>query len=265
MLLPLAGRRIAYDLLGPDDAPVVCISHSIGSDGGSWAEQVPPLLAAGFSVLRIDMRGHGGSDALPGDYTIRELANDVIDVLDALAIERCHFMGLSIGGMIGQALAIDHRERFLSAMWCDTRPSSPTAAAKDWQERLATIRKANSCAPIADGCMERWFTESFKTQRPGRWKQIHQTVAGTSPGGYIGCAAAVLDFDFVRELPSVRVPLLVVYGNEDPPASTAANRQIAGIVPGAHYEEVAHASHFPNVEQPELFNRIMIDWLATRR
>src|ERR1700693_6388760 len=103
MLLPLNGRNIAYDIAGPEAAPVVCMTHSLASDGGMWAEQVPPLLTAGFRVLRIDMRGHGGSDPASGDYTMSELAADVAAVLDTLAISKVHFIGLSIGGMLGQA------------------------------------------------------------------------------------------------------------------------------------------------------------------
>src|ERR1700704_1456056 len=128
MLLPLQGRNIAYDLVGPDNAPTVFITHSLGSDGGSWAEQVPALLAAGFRVLRIDMRGHGGSDPVAGGYTMKDLAGDVAAVLDGLSIRRVHYIGLSIGGMLGQAFAIDHQERLISIMWCDTLPASPLGA-----------------------------------------------------------------------------------------------------------------------------------------
>src|ERR1700754_2816965 len=117
MLLPLNGRVIAYDLMGPESAPVVCMTHSLASDSGMWAEQVPPLLRAGFRVLRIDMRGHGGSDPVDGDYTMSELARDVSDVLEALSIPRVHFIGLSIGGMLGQAFALEHPAKLSSAMW----------------------------------------------------------------------------------------------------------------------------------------------------
>src|ERR1700751_2586685 len=129
MLLPLAGRRLYYDLTGPDDGPVVCITHSLASDGGSWAEQVPPLLQAGFRVLRLDMRRHGGSDPVAGDYTTQMLAGDVATVLDGLAIPRVHYIGLSIGGMIGQAFAIEHGDKLISAMWCGTLPANPSRAA----------------------------------------------------------------------------------------------------------------------------------------
>ena len=265
MLLPLAGRRIAYDLTGPEQAPVVCITHSLASDGGSWSDQVPELLSAGFRVLRIDMRGHGGSDAVPGDYTMRALADDVAAVLDGLSISRCHYIGLSIGGMIGQALAIHHGQRVISAMWCDTLPCSPAGAMEAWQQRMAVVRGASSLAPIADATRDRWFTPAFKGRRPVRWKQIHDTIVGTTPAGYLGCSAAILDFDFAAQLPSLRLPVLVVCGAEDPGTPPSENQRIAKLVAGARYEEIQTARHFPNVEQVEAFNRIMLGWLDARR
>src|SRR5437763_431369 len=158
MLLPLQGRRLAYDLVGPEDAPTVCITHSLASDGGSWAEQVPALLMGGFRVLRLDMRGHGGSDPVAGDYTMAALADDVEAVLAALSIPRVHYIGLSIGGMIGQAFALAHGERLISAMWCDTLPQSPKGAEDVWAQRIGTVRAANSLAPLADATVERWLT-----------------------------------------------------------------------------------------------------------
>jgi 3-oxoadipate enol-lactonase len=113
--------------------------------------------------------------------------------------------------------------------------------------------------------MERWFTGAFKPRNPGRWKQIHASIAGTTPAGYLGCAAAILDFDFVAKLPSVRVPTLVVCGADDPGTPPAGNKRIAELIPGGRYEEIANARHFPNVEHPEVFNRIMLGWLEARR
>ena len=263
MLLPLQNRRIAYDLMGPESGPVVCFTHSLASDSGMWAEQMPALLAAGFRVLRLDMRGHGGSDPVAGDYTMRALAQDVATALDRLEIPRVHYIGLSIGGMLGQAFALDHPQRVISAMWCDTLPASPPAAA--WGERLATVRRANSLEPLADPTMERWFTDAYKPRNPGRWKQIHATIAGTTPAGYLGCAAAILDFDFTPKLPALKVPTLVVCGDKDEGTPPAGNRKIAELVPGGRYEEIANARHFPNVEHPDTFNRIMMAWLRDHR
>lgn len=265
MLLAVSGRTIAYDMIGPETAAVVCMTHSLASDGGMWAEQVPALLSGGFRVLRVDMRGHGGSDAVPGDYTMNQLADDVARALNALGISKVHFIGLSIGGMLGQAFALDHGSKLLSAMWCDTLPSAPESAAQVWAERMATVRQANSLAPIADGTVERWFTKAFKPRSPRRWQQIRDTVVGTTPAGYLGCSAAIQKFDFAARLPTLRVPVLVVCGAEDPGTPPAENCRLAGLVQGARYEEIANARHFPNVEHPETFNRIMMSWLSAQR
>jgi len=265
MLLPLAGRRLYFDLVGPEDGPVVCITHSLACDSGMWAEQMPPLLQAGFRVLRVDMRGHGGSDPVAGDYTMKTLAGDVAATLEALTLPRVHYVGLSIGGMIGQAFAIEHGTKLISALWSDTLPASPKGAATLWDERMSKVRQASSLEPLADPTMERWFTDAFKPRNPGRWKQIRDTVAATTPAGYLGCSAAIMNFDFTAQLPALRVPTLVVCGADDPGTPASENRHLAGLVPGGRYEEIANARHFPNVEHPEVFNRIIIGWLDAQR
>ena len=265
MRLPLNGRSIAYDLIGPDTAPTVCITHSLASDGGSWAEQVPALLQAGFRVLRIDMRGHGGSDAVAGDYTITDLAGDVAAVLGGLAIPRVHYIGLSIGGMLGQAFALAHQDKLISVMWCDTLPASPLGAKASWDERMGIVRDANSLEPIGEATMDRWFTPAFKTKNPKRWQQIRDTIVTTTPAGYLGCSAAILGFDFTSRLGSVRVPTLVVCGSDDAGTPAPENRKLASLVPGGRYEEIAGMRHFPNVEAPDTFNRIMLGWLEAHK
>jgi 3-oxoadipate enol-lactonase len=265
MLLPLDGRNIAYDLVGHENGLVVCMTHSLASDGGMWTEQVPPLLAAGFRVLRIDMRGHGGSGPVAGDYAMSALAADVAAVLDALAIARVHFIGLSIGGMLGQAFALEHGGKLASAMWCDTLPRTPAGAPEVWQQRVDAVRGANSLAPLADATIERWLTGAVKQRSPGRWRQIRDTIVGTTPAGYLGCVAAIRNFDFVARLPSLKLPVLVVCGSDDAGTPAADNRKLAGLVPGARYEEIANALHFPNVEHPDTFNRTMLGWLNAQR
>ena len=265
MLINLPGRRLYYDIAGPDKGAVVCFTHSLSSDGGMWAEQMAPLLAAGYRVLRLDMRGHGGSDPVAGDYTMAALADDVATAIDFLGIDKVHLIGLSIGGMIGQAFAIAHGPRLASAMLCDTAPQTMAGAAAAWGPRIDTVRKAGSLAPLADSTMERWFTDAFKPKRPARWKEIHATIAGTTPAGYLGSAAAIMNFDFLPKLPSIRTPTLVVCGADDQGTPPAGNKLIAERVPGGRYVEIANARHFPNVEYPDVFNRTMLDWLANRK
>jgi 3-oxoadipate enol-lactonase len=265
MLLPLKGRRLCYDLAGPETAPILCFTHSLASDSGMWAEQVAPALEAGFRLLRIDMRGHGGSDPVAGDYTMEELAADVAAVLDALSIDRVHYVGLSIGGMIGQAFALRYGPRLKSMMLCDTLPAALPGAKETWAPRIAAVRQANTLEPLADGTLERWFTDAFKKRNPGRWKQIRDTVVGTTPAGFLGCGAALQNFDFVARLPSVKVPTLVVCGADDQGTPASENRRLAGLIPGGSYEEIADARHMPNIEHPDVFNRIFTGWLKANR
>src|SRR6185437_3411909 len=131
MLINLGGRSLYYDLTGPEKGPVVCFTHSLASDGGMWSEQVPPLLSAGYRVLRLDMRGHGGSDPVAGPYTMAQLADDVAASLDFL-------------GMSGQAFAIAHGHRLVSAMLCDTAPQTMAGAKEGWAPRIEVVTKANS-------------------------------------------------------------------------------------------------------------------------
>ncbi|HYM04281.1 MAG TPA: alpha/beta fold hydrolase [Stellaceae bacterium] len=265
MLLSIGGRGIYYDLTGPEGGPVVCFTHSLASDGGMWAEQLPALLAAGFRVLRVDMRGHGGSDPVAGDYTMAALADDTAAAIRTLGLAPVHYIGLSIGGMIGQAFALQHGALLNSLMLCDTLPATPPGAQDAWAPRIKAVRDAKSVAPLADGTMERWFTDAFKPRRAARWTQLRDTIACTSAEGYLGCAAAILNFDFLPKLPTLKMPTLVVCGADDLGTPAAENRRIAELVPGARYHEIADARHFPNVERPEAFNRIMMEWLGTRR
>lgn len=265
MLLNIDGRRIYYDIVGPDSAPIVCFTHSLSSDGGMWQEQVPILLGAGFRVLRLDMRGHGGSDPVAGDYTMAILAGDVVKALDALGIDTVHYIGLSIGGMIGQALLLDHGQRLRSAMLCDTLPGTPPGSEATWDERKTAVRQANGLATVADGTIDRWFTPAFKDRNPARWRQIRDTIIGTTPQGFLGCAAAIQSFNFEDRLHTIKVPTLVVCGDQDPGTPPDRNRLIAEKIPGGRYEEIKNARHLPNVEHPELFNPAMVSWLRQNR
>ncbi|RAI39691.1 alpha/beta fold hydrolase [Rhodoplanes roseus] len=161
MLMVHDRRTVHYDLIGPDDAPVVCFAHALAADGGMWAEQIPAVLAAGFRALRIDMRGHGGSAAAPGDYTLFGLADDIVAVLDACGIAQVHVVGLSVGAMIGEALGLAHGGRVRSLTLCEAPPKALHNAAAVWGPRVAAVRAAGSCAPIADATLARWLTPAF--------------------------------------------------------------------------------------------------------
>lgn len=265
MLLPLAGRRLYYDLVGPGRGPVVTLCHALAADSGMWAEQVPPLLAEGYRVLRIDMRGHGGSDAPPGNYTQEDLAGDVIAVLDALDIPATHYIGLSIGGMFGQTLGIKHRSRVHSLMLCNTSPAPPADAPQRWRPRIEAVKKHGSLEPIADATMQRWLTDRYREAHPSRWKQIHDTVLACTPQGYMGCVHAIQTYDYTKELSSIETPTMMLFGTDDANVESGAARQMAALLPHGRYEEMGNgARHLPNVEFSDTFNGLMLDWLKNR-
>ncbi|MDE2301039.1 MAG: alpha/beta fold hydrolase [Sphingomonadales bacterium] len=262
MLVEVGGRRLKFDLLGADGGPVLCLCHSLSSDSGVWSAQVAPLLGAGWRVLRLDMRGHGGSEAGAGGWTMAGLAGDVIGVLDALGLERVHFAGVSIGGMIGQQLGLDHPGRVQSLLLCGTSPQAVPGGQAMWDARFAAIRAAGSLAPLAAATMARWFTGDFRARCPDRWQQVHDTIAATAVAGYIAGAGAIIAFDVLDRLPEIRLPALVLCGDEDSGTPPAGNRLIAERIPGARYVEMPHARHIPMLEYPESFNRILFDWLG---
>lgn len=264
MLLSLNDHRVYFDLAGPQNAPVVCFTHSLNSDGGMWVEQMVPLLAAGYRVLRLDMRGHGGSAPIKGDYTMDALAADVKGALDVLGIKKVHFIGLSIGGMIGQGFALANPGYLASLTLCDTQPSTPPGSTAAWDERKAIVRKSGLPA-LADGTMQRWFTDEFKKVNPVRWREIRDTISGTSAPGFLGCATAIQNFDYLDRLSTIKVPTLVICGDQDEGTPPDRNKLIASKIPGGRYEGIANARHLPNVERPDQFNRIMMSFLAANR
>src|ERR1044072_7944033 len=155
MLLSLNNRKVYFDLAGPQGAPTVCFTHSLNADGGIGVEQMLPLLAAAYRVLRLDMRGHGGSAPVDGDYTMDALAADVKGALDVLDIKKVHYIGLSIGGMIGQGFALANPGFLASLCLCDTQPSTPPGSAGTWEARKSAVR-TKGLASLADSTMERW-------------------------------------------------------------------------------------------------------------
>lgn len=265
MLLPLQDRTLCYDLVGPESGTVVAFTHSLAADLGLWAEQVPALLAAGYRVLRYDLRGHGGSRAAPGPYTMDGLADDLVALADALGIARFHFVGLSIGGAIGQSVAIRHPQRVLSLMLCDTQSESFPDAAKHWGGRIDKLKASGTVETIADETMGRWLTADYQAKHPRRWQQIRDTVAACTVDGYVGCAQALADFNYTDRLAGVKMPTLVACGSEDPRATPEESRRIAALFADGRYQEFTGARHVPNVEQSGDFNRVLLAWLQQAR
>ena len=246
-----------YRLEGPEDAPVLVLSNSLGTTLEMWDDQ-SPALREHFRVLRYDTRGHGGSPAPPGPYAIDELGRDVLSLLDHLGVERASFCGLSIGGMTGMWLASEAPERIERLVLCCT--SALLGPKSVWDERIETATERGMTA-LVDGVIERWFTPGFRLDNPEPVEKMARTLRGTDPEGYAGCCAAIRDMDLRDRLPSIRSPTLVVSGADDPATPPDHGRFIADAVPGARFELVPEAAHIANVEQPETVTRLILTHL----
>jgi len=230
--------RIYYKLEGKAGRPALVLLNSIGTEMAMWDRAVPYLLED-FLVLRIDTRGHGGSDALEGDYNLLMLARDVTAVMDAAGIDRAAIAGVSLGGMIAMELALATPERVTGlALICTTA----TAHTQMWNDRIAKVR-ADGMASIVDAVMPRFLDADFIENNPEYAETIRRAFLSTSPNGYSGCGAAIRDMSLLDRLAGITAPTVVVVGTLDQATPLAGNGELvlAGIpgaelaqVPGAH-------------------------------
>jgi 3-oxoadipate enol-lactonase len=260
MKLSANGISVNYTLDGPPTAPVVTLSHSLATDLTMWDPQMKALSGT-YRVLRYDTRGHGGTDAPPGAYTLEQLAEDAKALLGALGIARTHWIGLSMGGMIGQTLALGSPGLFRSLALCDTSSRIPAEARPLWQERIKTA-ETQGMEPLVEPTIGRWFTAPFREQRPDVVDPVRARIRTTSPRGYAGCCHAISALDLTDRIGAIKLPTLIVVGEEDQGTPVAASRAIQGQIAGSRLEIIKSAAHLSNLEQPEEFTRIVTGFLA---
>lgn len=252
------GIDIHYEISG--SGPWLTLSHSLCCDASMWAPQMAELERR-FTVLRFDTRGHGGSDAPVGAYTFEQMTDDVLGLLDALQIERTHYCGLSMGGMIGQHLTLKAPGRIDRLVLADTTSRMPPEAAPLWAERIR-IAGEQGMAPLVQPTLERWFTAPWRAAHPEVMARIGGLIRGTPVAGYVGCAQAIAGIDVTDRLHEVKAPTLVIVGDQDVGTPPAVSREIAAAISGARLEVIPDASHLSNIEQAETFNKLLLDFLA---
>lgn len=253
MKIKANGIEINYEIEG--DGPVVTFSHSLACTLAMWDEQVRALKNR-YRVLRYDTRGHGQTSAPAGAYTLEQLAEDLKGLLDGLGITATHFVGLSMGGMIGQVFALKHPAMVQSLTLCDTTSRYPAAAAPVWEERIKTVG-AKGMEPMVAPTLERWFTASFRARRKDLMERVGAMIRSTPAPGYIGCCHALPKINVTERLKDVRCPALVIVGEEDPGTPVDMARDIHAALPGAELAVLSRASHLSNLEQPAEFNRAL--------
>jgi 3-oxoadipate enol-lactonase len=249
---------VSYEVTGPDDAPVLVLSNSLGSTTAMWDPQVPTL-AERLRVVRYDHRGHGDSPVPPGPYELADLGADALALLDRLGVQRAHWCGLSLGGMVGMWLAVNAPERVDRLVLCCT--SAKLGPPEMWADRAATVR-AEGVEAIADAGIGRWLTAGFIEREPAVAADMRAMLAATPAEGYAGCCSAIEHMDLIAELRAIRAPTLVIAGTQDPATPPEHGERIAAGIPSARLELV-DAAHLATIEQPAAMTELVAAHLLT--
>lgn len=245
---------------GTPGAPAVLLMGSLASDSASWAPQVPALCEAGFHVVTFDWRGHGESSPSVPPFDIRLFCDDLRAVSVHFGLEKPHLIGLSLGGVVALETALEGRQALGKIVVASTRPDMPRQLAQGWAARAQWVREQGAHT-IADETLERWFTAGFKTREPDTYAQMREMILRTDRNAYADCVEIVKGIDFLRRLPSVRQPVLYLVGSEDTASPPALMLQMQGRTRGSVFEKIESAAHLPSIEQPQAFNRSVIQFL----
>ena len=250
------GIETHYTIEG--EGPWLTMSHSLACNLSMWDEQAK-LLSRRFKVLRYDTRGHGESGAPIGPYSLELLADDVKALFDSLGIKETHWVGLSMGGMIGQVFALKYPGIFQSMVLADTTSRRPPNAAQMWGDRIKTAREKGMDG-VVDGTLGRWFTESYRQSHQDVMDRITNDIRRTPVEGFAGCCDAIAKVDVLERLPQIRIPTLVIVGEQDQGTPVEAARKIHEGIKGSELVIIPSAAHLSNVEQAEAFNKALTDF-----
>jgi 3-oxoadipate enol-lactonase len=255
--LETATGAFRVEIEGPADAPVLMLSNSLGTNLHMWDPQTPALTKR-FRVVRYDSRGHGGSVADAGPYSIASLSRDALAIMDSLGLKKANWLGLSLGGMVGQWLLSHTPERIERAVLANTSSHIPDPRA--YNSRVVIVQK-HGMAAVTQAVVERWFTPEFQNRDPAAVERVAQMLRTTPPQGYAAACAAVRDMDQRETVRRAKAPVLVIAGSRDPATPAILGQGIAASIPNAKYVEL-DAAHLSNVEQPEAFTAAVMQFLT---
>lgn len=253
MRISANGMEINYTIEG--EGPWLTLSHSLACNLHMWDEEAKRL-SKRYKVLRYDTRGHGKSGAPAAAYTLELLADDLHGLLQALGVRSTHFVGLSMGGMIGQTFALKYPGMFNSLVLCDTTSRYPAEAAGVWVERIKTV-EAQGMEPMVVPTLERWFTASYRKARPEAVEHVAAMIRTTPVPGFVGCCHAIPKINLTSRLAEIRCPSLVIVGKDDPGTPVSMAEDIHRALPGSELVIIPAAAHLSNLEQPDAFNQAL--------
>ena len=257
--MKLSANGIDINYLIEGEGPWLTMSHSLACNLHMWDEEAKRL-SKRYKVLRYDTRGHGASSAPAGAYTLELLADDLHGLLRALGVQSTHFVGLSMGGMIGQTFALKYPGVFKSLALCDTSSRYPAEAAGLWADRIKTVQ-AQGMEPLVEPTLARWLTESFRKSNAGVVAKVAAMIRSTPVPGYVGCCNAIPKINLTDKLGEIRCPTVVIVGKDDAGTPVSMAQDIHQAIPGSELVVIDSAAHLSNLEQPEAFNRALAAFL----
>lgn len=249
--------QINYQTFGDANKPALIFSNSLGTKYSMWQPQIEHFQQDHY-VICYDTRGHGASSAPQGPYSLEQLGQDVVNLLDHLDIAKAAFCGISMGGLTGQWLAIHKPERFSQVIVCNT--AAKIGQEQAWQDRAALVRE-QGLAPIAATAASRWFTDPFIQSNPAVVAELSNDLGAGSPEGYANCCEALAKADVREQLSSIQIPVLIIAGQQDPVTTVADGQFMQQRIANSRLFEI-NASHISNIEQPEAFNQAVQTFLA---
>ena len=258
MKISANGIDINYAIEG--EGPWLTMSHSLACNLHMWDEEAKRL-SKRYKVLRYDTRGHGASGAPAAAYTLELLADDLHGLLQALGVKQTHFVGLSMGGMIGQTYALKNPGMFTSLALCDTTSRYPADVAPAWVDRIRTV-EAQGMEALVETTLARWFTVPFRKSRPEVVDKVAAMIRSTPVPGFIGCCHAIPKINLTARLADIRCPTLVIVGKDDPGTPVSMAEDIHRAMPGSQLVVIPSAAHLSNLEQPDAFNQALADFLG---
>jgi 3-oxoadipate enol-lactonase len=259
MQASINGIRMNYQVEGPEQAPSVVLHHPLATNLATW-DELAAALTPRYRVVRLDARGHGQSEAAKAPYTFPMLSADVIGLMDHLKIARAHFLGLSMGGMVGQYLGLEQPQRFRSLILSSTSSRVPAEARPLWDERVKNAREKGmaSQVPVA---LQRWLAQSTRDSKPAVVARMTGYMMATPVEGFVGWCQAIRDLNVTDRLKGIRLPTRVIVGEADPGTPPAAAEAIHREIAGSDLVVVPGLSHMLHVEEPETFNRHVLEFL----
>lgn len=261
MIVSVNGIETHYEVYGK--GPWLTLSHSLACDASMWRAQIDAL-AERYRVLVYDTRGHGKTAAPQGPYTFDMLTADLLGLYDQLGIAASHFVGLSMGGMIGQHLALAAPQRVRALVLADTSSRFPPEVLPLWQDRIRAVGSQGMGA-VVQGTLERWFTPAFRASSPDAVERVAALIRATPVAGYVGCCHCIPRLDITARIHAIKSPTLVIVGADDPGTPVAMSEAIVTEIPGARLRVIPQAAHLANIEQAAEFNRLLLEFLDMQR